>query len=358
MKRFIECLVPDSFCNFKCSYCYVQQQARKAKERKHLHYAPSYIAKALSPARLGGVSYINITGLGETLIQEEVIEIIHEILKTGNYVNITTNGTLDKRFDMLLSFNESLLKHLNVSFSCHIVELKKHNMVNRFFNNIKKVHDAGCSFVLQVNLVDEYLPYWEELKSLAIEHVGALPQVALTRKEMKHGYKVMTNLSIDKYVTVAREMHSPLFEFTLQNFNKEQNGFCYAGDWSATLDLYTGEMTSCYGQGIHQNIYNDLNEPIIFKPLGCCCADYCVNSSHFLSLGCIPQNKTATYASLRNRELAFWYNDDMKKFLSSKLEDENIRVKYEKCYTLLIPCIRLVKKILKKWSLRINRLTK
>ena len=32
--------------------------------------------------------------------------------------------------------------------------------------------------------------------------------------------------------------------------------------------------------------------PIVFKPLGCCCADYCVNSSHFLSLGVIPQIST------------------------------------------------------------------
>ena len=57
MKRFIECLVPDSFCNFKCSYCYVQQQARKSKKRIYTQYSPSYIAKALSPDRLGGVSY-------------------------------------------------------------------------------------------------------------------------------------------------------------------------------------------------------------------------------------------------------------------------------------------------------------
>ena len=56
MKRFIECLVPDSFCNFKCSYCYVQQQARKSKKRIYTQYSPSYIAKALSPDRLGGVS--------------------------------------------------------------------------------------------------------------------------------------------------------------------------------------------------------------------------------------------------------------------------------------------------------------
>lgn len=96
----------------------------KIKKRIYTQYSPSYIAKALSPDRLGGVSYISITGLGETLIQEKVVQIVHEILKTGNYVNITTNGTLDKRFEQLLDFDKNLLRHLNISFSCHYVELK------------------------------------------------------------------------------------------------------------------------------------------------------------------------------------------------------------------------------------------
>lgn len=356
MKRFIECLVPDSFCNFKCSYCYVQQQSRKSKQRVFPQYEPSFIAKALSPERLGGISYINITGLGETLIQDTVVEIVHEILKTGNYVNITTNGTLDKRFKQLLDFDKNLLRHLNVSFSCHIIELEKHNMIDRFFNNIRKVQEAGCSFVLQVNLVDEYIPYWDRIKELALKNVGALPQVALTREETHSGYKIMTKRSFEDYKKIGREMHSPLFEFTINNFNKKQNGFCYAGCWSGTLNLYTGEMTSCYGQGIHQNIYENLNKPILFKPLGCCCADYCVNSSHYLSLGIIPQNNTPSYASLRNRELASWYNNEMKLFLSSKLKDENERVKYETIYTFFIPYIRIIKKFVRRWVLRIKKI--
>lgn len=358
MKRFIECLVPDSFCNFKCSYCYVQQQARKSKKRIYTQYSPSYIAKALSPDRLGGVSYISITGLGETLIQEKVVQIVHEILKTGNYVNITTNGTLDKRFEQLLDFDKNLLRHLNISFSCHYVELKKHNMVNRFFSNIDKVRSAGCSFVLQINLVDEYLPYWDEIKSVSLERVGALPQVALTRKENYPGYRIMTDGTVENYVKKGREMESPLFEFTLRNFNKQQNGYCYAGSWAATLDLYTGKMTACYGQGIHQNIYHDLNAPIVFKPLGCCCADYCVNSSHFLSLGVIPQISTPSYAELRNRVIAAWYNEELESFFSKKLNGENERVKYERLFSLCIPYMRRVKTFLRRWYLRMNRLRK
>lgn len=356
MKRFIECLVPDSFCNFKCSYCYVQQQNRKSSERAKLEYSPSYIASALSPKRLGGISYINITGLGETLIQKEVVDIVHELLKVGHFVNITTNGTLSKRFDELVDFDRDLLKHLNISFSCHIVELKKKGMENVFFNNIKKIKKAGCSFVLQINLVDEYLPYWDEYRKRALLEVDALPQVALTRKETRLGYEILTNGSVEDYVQKGREMESPLFEFTLRNFNKKQKKFCYAGDWSATLNLYSGEMTSCYGQGVHQNIYENIDAPIVFKPLGCCCADYCVNSSHFLSLGVIPQERTPSYASLRNRESASWYSTEMRDFLSTKLQDENQRLKNERLYTLFIPYMRIAKKLFRRLYLYYNRI--
>lgn len=41
----------------------------------------------------------------------------------------------------------------------HIIELKRINGVDIFFNNIKYVRDLGCSFLVQVNLCDEYIPY-------------------------------------------------------------------------------------------------------------------------------------------------------------------------------------------------------
>lgn len=46
-----------------------------------------------------------------------------------------------------------------------------------------------------------------------------------------------------------------------------------------------------------------------------------MNSSHFMSLGVIPEVNTPTYAGLRNREDAEWYSDTMKEALSGKLTD-------------------------------------
>lgn len=325
IKRFIECLVPDSFCNFRCSYCYVSQQNRKSKIRIESAYSPEYIAKALHPKRLGGISYINITGLGETLIQQNVVEIVHEILRTGNYVNITTNGTLSVRFLQLLDFDTELLKHLNISFSMHYIELLRLNKLEAFFENIINVRKAGCSFVLQINLVDEYMSHWEEIKKLCKEKVGAYPQVALTREQDGNSYHIMTKHSDEEYIKIGREMQSPLFDFTVHNFNKRQNKYCYAGEWSATLDLYSGKMTGCYGQGFTQNIYENIEKPIVFKPIKCCGAKYCVNSSHFMSLGVIPSLKTPTYGQLRNRKEANWYTPEMTSFLNQRLYHFNSR---------------------------------
>lgn len=129
--------------------------------------------------------------------------------------------------------------------------------------------------------------------------------------------------------------------------------FCYAGDWSATLNLCTGEMSGCYGQGIKQNIFKNIERPIQFRAVGkTCCSPYCMNSSHFLSLGCIPVLKTPTYMELRNRKDAGWYSEQMKQFLSQRLDEDN--AEYSKMQQIFCNicgaksrCITRVKKVIK-----------
>ncbi len=324
MKRFLECLIPNTSCNLECSYCYVIQDDRRKNENAHFSYDAKHIGKALSVERLGGVSLISMTSSGETLIPSEMPDITHEILKQKHFVNITTNGTLSKRFGQILDFDKECLSRLNFSFSFHYLELIRINQLTVFFDNIRKVRDAGCSFVLQINLCDEYVPYWEEIKQISLRETGALPQVALTRDDRCEISKVLTNMPIDEYIRIGKEMNSPLFDSTCKNFMVKRKEFCYAGEWSATLNLATGYMTSCYGSGIRQNIFENLEEPITFAPIGNNCeADFCFNSSHFLALGTIPEIETPSYGELRNRDNANWYSDTMKQFLSEKLSDEN-----------------------------------
>jgi len=120
-------------------------------------------------------------------------------------------------------------------------------------------------------------------------------------------------------------MDSPLFEFTCKNFMVKRKEFCYAGFWTATLDMSSGNLTGCYGQGFKFNIFKDINRKIPFEPIGetCTCA-YCINSSHFLSQGNIPSLlPLLSYGELRNRSEANWYTDEMKAFLYTQFKDSN-----------------------------------
>lgn len=334
MKRFFECLVPTTACNIKCSYCYIIQENRRKNEKAHFLYTPQHIGKALSLERLGGVSLISMTAAGETLLPVEIPEITHEILKQGHFVNITTNGTISKRFDEILNFDKDSLSKLHFSFSFHYLELLRTNKITAFFENIRKVRRAGCSFILQINLCDEYIPYWEDIKQISLNETGALPQVALTRDESYVGsggeFRILTE-NIENYQKIGNEMNSPLFDFTCKNFMVKRKEFCYAGEWSAKLNLGTGEMTGCYGNGIHQNIFEDLTKPIIFRAIGNnCCFQYCFNSSHFMALGVIPELHIPSYGDLRNRREASWYSKEMAQFLSEKLYEDNIEYTFWK----------------------------
>ncbi len=326
MRRFIECLIPLTACNFKCSYCYVIQKGWRKDALSKFLYSPEHIGNALSQERLGGVSLISMTASGETFLAKELPFIAKELLKHGHFINITTNGTLTKRITEFLNITKGFHDHIHVSFSCHYTELKKYDLVDCFFDNICNVRKAGCSILLQINLTDEYVPYWEEIKKVSKEKVGAFPQVALTRKENGHSYSIHTQLmSEQEYLEKGREMNSPLFDFTYRFFNKKRCEFCYAGQWSATLNLCTGDMSACYGSGIRQNIFEDINRPIEWKPIGKHCEKvYCFNSSHFISQGVIPELlPLPSYGELRDRAEASWYTEPMKSFLYTQFEATN-----------------------------------
>lgn len=324
IKRFIECYVPVSCCNMKCEYCYVVQEGRNKNTMPHFKYTIEQMRSALKKDRLGGTCYFNLCGLGETLLPKEMPDIVHMLLDNGHYVNITNNGTMTKNIDKILAYEKDKLHRLNFSFSFHYLELMRLGLLDAFFDNINKVKQAGCSFVLQLNWCDSYEPYIEQIKQIAIEKVGAYPQIALTRKESDNKMEIFTAKGEGHYIQQARSFNSPLFEMTLQNFSKKRREFCYAGDWSCILDLETGMIKKCYATDEYFNIFENPKQKIKFEAIGKNCrSPYCVNSSHFLSLGTIPSREFPTYAALRNRKEANWYTFEMESFLSHKLKENN-----------------------------------
>lgn len=324
IKRFIECTVPVTKCNLKCSYCYIIQEGRRAGEPAKFKFSPEHIGKALSKERLGGACYISICGSGETLIPEEMPQIVGQILKQGHYVNITTNGTINSRIDEIAALPADLLKRLHFAFSFHYLELLRLNKLEDFFDNVKKVWNAGCSYLVQINLCDEYIPYLEEMKALCESKTGAAPQVAATRNELTKNITLFTKYPAEKYIEHGKSYKSRLFDFTMNHFMVKRKEFCYAGDWSFKLYLDSGVMLKCYNSKSRQNIFKNLQRPIKFNAIGHHCrSPYCVNASHFLSLGVIPELSAPSYADLRDRPTAHWYTPEMKEFLNGKLCDHN-----------------------------------
>ena len=326
IKRFFECLIPVTSCNLKCEYCYVIQQERRHEKLPVMNYSPEQIGKALTQERLGGTCYISICGAGETLLPGETFKIVRELLSNGHFVNITTNGTLTHRLKDFLELPAEYRERLHFAFSLHYIELKKRNLIEVFFENVKLVKNAGCSFLVQLNMYDGYMPYVDEIRRVCLENVGAYPQIAATRDTTDSGtITLLTSHTKEQYKRIGEVFQSPLYEFTLKNFMVRRHEFCYAGSWSGTLNLSTGILKPCYSSKKQQNIFDNIEESIDFdRPIGnSCCALYCTNSSHFLSLGVIPSMMTPSYAELRNREEAGWYSQRMKEFLEGKLYDNN-----------------------------------
>lgn len=360
IKRFFECLIPVTICNLRCDYCYVIQRDYRNMKMAEMKYTPEHIGKCLTQNRLGGVCYFSICGAGETLAQTEIISIVKEILKQGHIVNITTNGTLTNKFKEFSKFSTEELKRLHFSFSFHYNELIRLNLIDTFFSNVEYVKKLGCSFIVQLNLCDEYNKYIEEIKKICIEKVGAMPQIAATRKEDNGltDVELHTNLSREEYEKLGNSFDSPLFKYTMKNFNKKRKEFCYAGERSGVLNLATGELRKCYSAPTKQNIFKNPKKKIKFEAVGNnCYSSFCFNSSHFMSLGVIDNEDKETYCSLRNREQANWFNNVTKEVLNHKLSENNksygklkktyINIK-EKNKKNIYSIIRIIKKIIKR----------
>jgi len=330
IKRFIECLLPVTACNLRCSYCYVIQRENNKGKLPELKYSVEQMSKALTVERLGGVCYFSICGAGETMLPAVTQDIVKALLSNGHVVNITTNGTLTNRFEELLSkLDGDECKRLHFAFSLHYLELVRLNKLDCFADNVRLVKNAGCSFLVQLNLCDEYVPHLQQIKDYCMENFGAYPQLAATRKEieLKDRVELMTEYTYDEYMRIGEQFESPLFDFTMKNFNVKRTEFCYAGDWSFTLNLATGKMKRCYACEKGYDIFKNAEKPIPFCAIGKHCKSlFCMNSSHFMSMGVIPDIVTPSYAQLRNRTTkdgGQWYSDELAQALSGKLSETN-----------------------------------
>lgn len=327
MKRFLDCYIPITTCNLKCHYCYIAQLNNFENEPPKFKYDNEYIAKALSKDRLGGICLINLCANGETLLVPRMVELIKLLLENGHYVAVVTNGTMSKHFDEIIKFPKILLERLFFKFSFHYLELKRLNKMDEFFRNIDKIRSAGCSFTLELTPSDEIIPYIDDIIALSKEKVGAICHITVPRKDFDTKMGILTKYSIKDFEKIFKVFKSDLFDFKMSIYGKKRREFCYAGEWSAIIDLGSGELKQCHGGNVIDNIYNEIDKPIKFMPIGHNCRmPYCFNGHSYLSLGNIPNLKTPSYKDLRNRvcnDGTEWLTETYKNIYSEKLLDSN-----------------------------------
>lgn len=291
IKHFIDCYIPVTTCNLRCTYCYVAQQGLFKNEIPKFEHTPQEIRKALSVKRLGGSCVLNLCAGGETLIAAEVIEIIRELLEEGHYVAVVTNGLLSNRFDQLAQFPSELLRHLFFKFSFHYLELKRLNLFEQYFANIHKMQKAGASFSVEMTPCDEEIPLIPEIKQVCMDHLGALCHVTIARSDIDPEQKIphLSEHPFEEYKKIWGVFDSKLFDFKASIFYQKRTEFCYAGDWTFYVNLGSGEATQCYCGKRIGNIFDE--KPLKLEAIGKNCTQaHCYNGHVWLTFGDIPQD--------------------------------------------------------------------
>lgn len=322
-KKLILGYIQNNKCNLRCEYCYyTQREIWNEYSSIDLPYPAEYIAKALSPKRLGGISLINLTGQGETLLCKDIVELTRQLLQLGHYVEIVTNGTIRNRIEEILAFDIDILEHLEFKISFHYTELKKKNMLDSLFETIQLIKERQCSFTLELVPTDSQKKYKDEILLLCMEKLGAPCQLTVARDD-GHNRGLLSEEGIEVYRKEWEKFSSTMFDFKLELLNKKRREFCYAGAWSLFVNLSTGEASPCYGQPSNQNIYKNINEKMKFIPIGHYCTEpYCVNGHAHMTMGLIPELKSPSFADIRNRECddgTEFFSKACKEFFSQKL---------------------------------------
>lgn len=328
MKRFIDVWVPVTTCTLRCHYCYITHHRLFDSKLPKFKYSPETFRKGLSKERLGGVCMFNLCGGGETLLPPEMPKYIRALLEEGHYVMVVTNATVDKAFNEMSEWPKDLLDHLFFKFSYHFIELKKRNLFEKFFSNIRKMKDAGASFTLEATPSDELIPYIEEMKALAVQEVGAVCHITVGRDEHNMStIPILSQMTPVEYYNTWKVFDSEFFEYKFSVFSQKRTEFCYAGDWTLFLDMGSGILHQCYCSLFNQNIFEDVSKPIKFKAIGHFCQQpHCYNAHAFLTFGAIPEHESPTYATIRNRicvDGSEWLKPKMKVFMECRLKNAN-----------------------------------
>jgi hypothetical protein len=290
--KYIHAIQPGTICNLNCSYCYVPDLKKDGRVTPvKFNYHLERIAKAISQKRLGGIALITFVGGGETFLTQESVDLLRLFLEEGHIVNAVSNLTYTPMLEKIMQFPEDLRKRLQFSASFHYLELKKRNLIDTYFENMKKLEDAGICSYINLTICEEYIPYLEEINNLCLEKTGRHPFVLYGQDASKNWerYSFFTTEFINKIAKLYDCQH-----LILENENSvgiKRKEFCYMGDWGFIYNTETGMISACFDSPAEQNIIENIDKPINFEAVGVCCSKYCGMGARFLGLGVIPTLK-------------------------------------------------------------------
>ena len=326
-KKILLIHVPLSICNFRCHYCYLaQRQVCFEGVQPKMDYSPEQVAYALRPERLGGPCYLNFCAAGETLLTNNLEKYVRLLCEEGHYAEVVTNLSITKALDEFLSWDKELLKHLEFKCSFHYLELKKKGLLDKFAENVNKIWEAGASANIEITPSDELIPCIEEVKEFSNKHFGALPHLTIARNDNTNQIERLTKLSLSEYNAIWHQFHSEFWEFKTSIFGNKQRDFCYAGAWSAYINLATGYATACYCAPSLGNVFENPDTPFPEIPVGKCPIAHCYNGHNLMTQGLIPYAYNVNYGDIRDRKKidgSHWLQPELKAFFNEKLVNSN-----------------------------------
>lgn len=325
IKKILLVNVPTGKCNLKCPYCYISLVDGWKRDVDLFPRDLKEITRAFAMERFGGTCYVNLCSQGETLFYPQMIEILRVFLEQGHYVEVVTNGVLTKRFKEISKYPIELLEKLSFKFSFHYSELKRLNLFDDFFSNVQLMKESGASFSVELTPVDEEEACILDIKDICMERLGALCHTTIARDDRNKSIPVLSSHSKQEYYNIWSVFDSGMLEFKNRVFQEKRSEFCYAGDWSLYINLFTGDIQKCYCSPVNGNIY-DFTRSIHFEAIGECPISHCYNAHSLMTFGLLPEVDTPTYTYIRNRvclDGSEWLKPRVKEFYNSKLIESN-----------------------------------
>lgn len=329
IKKILLMHVPMSICNFRCHYCYLAQRDEAYQNQQpKMQYTPEEVARACSVKRLGGLAYMNFCAEGETLLTKDIDLYVRALVEEGHYAEIVSNLTITPMLEKILAWPQNILKRVEFKCSFHYLELKKRGLLDIFAQNVQKIWEAGASANIEITPSDALIPYLDEVKAFSLANFGALPHITIARDDRTKGIEKLTQLSEAAYAQTWGQFDSDFWKYKMEIFGKPRKGFCYAGKWSAYINMATGQATQCYiGEWIG-NAFANPDAPFPEKPIGKCPIAHCYNGHMLMTLGLIPGDTEIRYGDIRNRvreDGSMWLQPELLAFFNSQCIESNER---------------------------------